>query len=263
MNWVEARLCDDGTGRSRLAITHSVLVSDHWHKFGPGAVGVGWEMGLLGMELHLTRPNEPKLDGATFHTTRDGKGAHRRKQCGVGPGGGGSGNGRRCCARSGAAYGGPFTRATRSHRIDAPFRRAPDPVRCGRYRSWALTRHRGGDDCSDPFRGFDKVRIGKVGVACRGAMPVVPEKPAGERQTFARHNRLAAVWRRSFSPSPAGPHDQQADQRCDRDWIAIPKLCCNATGTHDHRVPGSCPTSAIPADCRPSRLQPLDNATET
>ncbi len=42
----------------------------------------------------------------------------------------------------------------------------------------------------DLFRRIDKVRIGKVGVACRGAMPVVPEKPADERQTFARHNRL-------------------------------------------------------------------------
>ena len=58
-----------------------------------------------------------------------------------------------------------------------------------RYRSWALTRHRGGDDCSDLFRRFDQVRFGQVGVACRGAMPVVPEKPADER-TFARHNRL-------------------------------------------------------------------------
>ena len=73
VSWVEARLCSDGTGRSRLAITHTALLSDHWHKFGPGAAGVGWEMGLLGMELHLTRPNEPKLDAATFHTTRDGK----------------------------------------------------------------------------------------------------------------------------------------------------------------------------------------------
>ena len=25
------------------------------------------------MELHLPRPNEPKLDGATFHANRDGK----------------------------------------------------------------------------------------------------------------------------------------------------------------------------------------------
>ena len=73
VSWVEASLRNHGAGRSRLAITHTALVSDHWHKFGPGAVGVGWEMGLLGMELHLARPNEPKLDGATFHMTRDGK----------------------------------------------------------------------------------------------------------------------------------------------------------------------------------------------
>ena len=38
-----------------------------------------------------------------------------------------------------------------------------------RYRSWALTRHRSGDDCSYLLRRFDKVRIGKVGVARRGA----------------------------------------------------------------------------------------------
>ena len=59
-----------------------------------------------------------------------------------------------------------------------------------RYRSWALTRHRGGDDCSDLLRRFYKVRIGKVGVARRGAMPVVPEEPADERQTFAGYDRL-------------------------------------------------------------------------
>ena len=58
-----------------------------------------------------------------------------------------------------------------------------------RYRSWALTRHRGGDECSDLLRRFYKVRIGKVGVARRGAMPVVPEEPADERQTFAGHDR--------------------------------------------------------------------------
>ncbi len=33
-----------------------------------------------------------------------------------------------------------------------------------RYRSWALTRHRGGDDRSDLLSHFDKVRIGKVGL---------------------------------------------------------------------------------------------------
>lgn len=73
VSWVEARLAEDGRGRTRLALTHTALLTDHWAEFGPGAVGVGWEMGLLGMELHLTRPNEPKMEEATFHTTPDGK----------------------------------------------------------------------------------------------------------------------------------------------------------------------------------------------
>ena len=73
VSWVEARLADDGAGSARLTLTHTALLSDHWTEFGPGAVGVGWEMGLLGMELHLTRPHEPKIDAETFHTTPEGK----------------------------------------------------------------------------------------------------------------------------------------------------------------------------------------------
>ena len=28
-------------------------VNDHWQKFGPGAVGVGWDLALHGLERHL------------------------------------------------------------------------------------------------------------------------------------------------------------------------------------------------------------------
>ena len=76
VSWVEARLAEDGVSHSRLSLTHTALLSDHWTEFGPGAVGVGWEMGLLGMELHLTRPNEPKIDEQTFHLTPEGKALH-------------------------------------------------------------------------------------------------------------------------------------------------------------------------------------------
>ena len=72
VSWVEVRLAEDGP-RARLVLTHTALLTDHWHEFGPGAVGVGWELGLVGMELHLTRPNEPKIDEETFHTTAEGK----------------------------------------------------------------------------------------------------------------------------------------------------------------------------------------------
>ena len=73
VGWVEARLSDDGRGRARLALTHTAHLSEHWGEYGPGAVGVGWELGLMGLALHLTQPNEPKLDEAAFVTSREGK----------------------------------------------------------------------------------------------------------------------------------------------------------------------------------------------
>jgi uncharacterized protein YndB with AHSA1/START domain len=30
---------------------------DHWEKFGPGAVGIGWEAALMGLSLHLADPD--------------------------------------------------------------------------------------------------------------------------------------------------------------------------------------------------------------
>ena len=60
-----------------------------------------------------------------------------------------------------------------------------------RDRSWALTRHRGGDDCSDVFRRFDKVRIGKVGVTCRGLAAVALEQAADGGEDEAEAFQLA------------------------------------------------------------------------
>ena len=84
VSWVEVRLAQDGAGRARLALTHTALLSDHWTEFGPGAVGVGWEMGLLGMELHLTRPGEPEDRRADLPPDARGQGAARCQQRGVG-----------------------------------------------------------------------------------------------------------------------------------------------------------------------------------
>ena len=45
---------DDGT---LLELTH-LLPSppDHWAEFGPGAVGIGWEAMMMGLDLHLADP---------------------------------------------------------------------------------------------------------------------------------------------------------------------------------------------------------------
>lgn len=67
------RISDDGPSRARLALTHTANHSEHWTKYGPGAVGVGWELGLMGLAIHLVQPTEPKPDEAAFAGSPDGK----------------------------------------------------------------------------------------------------------------------------------------------------------------------------------------------
>ena len=51
---VEVRLSTVDGGATRFELEHTAVVPDEfWGEYGPGAVGVGWEGGLLGLELHL------------------------------------------------------------------------------------------------------------------------------------------------------------------------------------------------------------------
>jgi uncharacterized protein YndB with AHSA1/START domain len=54
-SWVMLRLAPEGAA-TRLTLEHIVAASDvdqHWAQFGPGAVGVGWDLGLLGLARHV------------------------------------------------------------------------------------------------------------------------------------------------------------------------------------------------------------------
>ena len=73
VSWVEVHLADEDAGRARLTLTHTAHLSEHWDEYGPGATGVGWELGLMGLALHLTQPAEAKLDEAAFAASPDGK----------------------------------------------------------------------------------------------------------------------------------------------------------------------------------------------
>jgi uncharacterized protein YndB with AHSA1/START domain len=53
-SWVEVDLRAEADGGAHLRLTHVAPIDGHWDTFGPGAVGVGWELGLLGLDRHLT-----------------------------------------------------------------------------------------------------------------------------------------------------------------------------------------------------------------
>ena len=73
VSWVEVRLSEGGDGRVRLSLAHTSHHSAHWDEFGPGATGVGWELGLMGLAVHLAQPGEAKIDEAAFVASPEGR----------------------------------------------------------------------------------------------------------------------------------------------------------------------------------------------
>ncbi|MEU8590266.1 hypothetical protein AB0C59_25180 [Streptomyces sp. NPDC048664] len=54
MSWIEVRLTPEAGGGTHFELEHTAQVGDErWAEFGPGAVGVGWDLGLLGLSRHL------------------------------------------------------------------------------------------------------------------------------------------------------------------------------------------------------------------
>jgi uncharacterized protein YndB with AHSA1/START domain len=53
MSWLDVRLSAADDGGTRLELTHTVPVDPHWTEFGPGAVGLGWDLALMGLVLHV------------------------------------------------------------------------------------------------------------------------------------------------------------------------------------------------------------------
>jgi uncharacterized protein YndB with AHSA1/START domain len=63
---VEVRLQPTDDGGTLLELEHvAVVPPEFWDQFGPGSVGVGWDLSLLGLAMHLAgeeRPEAADLD---------------------------------------------------------------------------------------------------------------------------------------------------------------------------------------------------------
>lgn len=64
VSWVTLRFVPEGDG-TRLELLHeSPVMPGFSDRFGPGAVGVGWDLSFLGLALHLQDPSVERLPEA-------------------------------------------------------------------------------------------------------------------------------------------------------------------------------------------------------
>ena len=52
-SWIDVKVAADG-GKARMTLEHTAIIDDHWNQFGPGAVGIGWDLAIMGLARHLT-----------------------------------------------------------------------------------------------------------------------------------------------------------------------------------------------------------------
>ena len=73
-SWLTVTLRRDGNGTTLELVHEAPVDPDMWAQFGPGAVGVGWDLGLLGLELHLAGGEQVDAEAAlAFPTTPAGR----------------------------------------------------------------------------------------------------------------------------------------------------------------------------------------------
>jgi uncharacterized protein YndB with AHSA1/START domain len=75
VSWLTVTLVPLGAGTT-LEVAHEAPVDPgFWEQYGPGATGVGWDLGLLGLDRHLHAGAEVAIDpavGAAWPTTPEG-----------------------------------------------------------------------------------------------------------------------------------------------------------------------------------------------
>jgi uncharacterized protein YndB with AHSA1/START domain len=75
VSWIEVRLTTEPDSGTRFEVEHTAAVDDErWAEFGPGAVGIGWDMGLMGLAIHLSSGHaaDPR-ESAAWAVSEEGK----------------------------------------------------------------------------------------------------------------------------------------------------------------------------------------------
>lgn len=71
MSWIEVLIAPEGN-KASLTLKHICPVDAFWAQYGPGAVGVGWDLGTVGLAVHLAGEAVGKFDETAFATSPEG-----------------------------------------------------------------------------------------------------------------------------------------------------------------------------------------------
>lgn len=59
VSWLTVSLTESGGGTTLELVHEAVVPQELWDQYGPGATGVGWDLGLMGLGLHVADPTAP------------------------------------------------------------------------------------------------------------------------------------------------------------------------------------------------------------
>lgn len=83
VTWLTVTLTADGDDATRFELAHTARVDDippgFWDTYGPGATGVGWDGGLLGLALHLSGAGDgpSPAEATAWAATDEGRAFYR------------------------------------------------------------------------------------------------------------------------------------------------------------------------------------------
>jgi uncharacterized protein YndB with AHSA1/START domain len=67
VSWLEVAVASAAEGTTSVTLAHTVATdNDHWRQYGPSAVGIGWDLSVHGLRMHLRHEQVP-VDPAAAH----------------------------------------------------------------------------------------------------------------------------------------------------------------------------------------------------
>lgn len=77
VSWIEVRLWPAAADQTSVSLAHIAHPEEHWKTYGPGATGVGWDGGFLGLAIHLDSGSNAPVESEEWMVGEEGKAFYR------------------------------------------------------------------------------------------------------------------------------------------------------------------------------------------